>query len=161
MSILPGAATTVMTTLRIAVMGIVLTSCHGPAAIAQPTNYTTKDKKAIKLLESGGDCMRQRKWACAEADLKKAATIDPSFIEPRIYLAEMYEEQDRAAEAISYWTEVVAISPKYFPPAPLHLAELEFAAQRYDDAEKHYRLYLSNDDEPMRVAKARLGSAEL
>jgi outer membrane protein OmpA-like peptidoglycan-associated protein len=157
MSIIPGAATTRMTALRIAVLSTLLTSCHGPAAIAQPTNYTTKDKKAIKLYESGGDCMRQRKWACAEAELKKAAAIDPAFIEPRIYLAELFEQQDRSTEAIGRWNEVIAISPRYFPTAALHLAELEFAAQRYDDAEKHYRLYLANDDEPMRVAKARLG----
>ncbi len=146
-----------MTTLRSVVLGTILSSCHGPAAIAQPTNYTTKDKKAIKLYESGGDCMRQQKWSCAEADLKKAAAIDPAFIEPRIYLAEMYEAQDRPTDAITYWNEVIAISPRYFPPAPLHLADLEFASQRYDDAEKHYRLYLSNDDEPMRVARAKLG----
>src|SRR6188768_1933438 len=75
--------------LRIAVL--LLATHHSPLATQAQVNYTTKDKRAIKLYESGGDCMRQRKWACAEEDLKKAADQDPSFIEPRIYLAEMYE----------------------------------------------------------------------
>jgi len=44
-----------------------------PGAFAQPGSYTTTDKRAIKLYESGGDCMRQRKWACAQEDLEKAA----------------------------------------------------------------------------------------
>ncbi|MBL7986078.1 MAG: hypothetical protein JNM91_13820, partial [Flavobacteriales bacterium] len=72
---------------------------------AQPGLYSSKDKKAIKLYESGADCMRQRRWACAEEDLKKAAAQDPVFIEPRIYLAEMFEEQDRPLDAITYWNE--------------------------------------------------------
>ena len=62
-------------------------------APAQPGNYTTTNKHAIKLYESGADCMRLRKWVCAASDLKKAAEADPKFIEPRIYLAEMYEEE--------------------------------------------------------------------
>ena len=142
-----------------AVLGSVLLAaiCLLPAPINAQVNYTTKDKRAIKLYESGGDCMRQRKWACAEEDLKKAAAQDPAFIEPRIYLAEMYEGQDKPTESMAAWDEVLAISPKYFAPASLHQAELQFAAGKYDDAEKNYRLYLSVDDEPQRKARALLG----
>jgi tetratricopeptide (TPR) repeat protein len=137
---------------------VVAAYCHCllPTLQAQ-VNYTTKDKRAIKLYKSGGDCMRQRKWACAEEDLKKAAAQDPAFIEPRIYLAEMYEGQDKPMESMAAWDEVLAISPKYFAPASLHQAELQFAAGKYDDAEKNYRLYLSVDDEPQRKARALLG----
>jgi outer membrane protein OmpA-like peptidoglycan-associated protein len=142
-----------------AVLGGVLLAaiCLLPAPISAQVNYTTKDKRAIKLYESGGDCMRQRKWACAEEDLKKAAAQDPAFIEPRIYLAEMYEEQDNPEGSMAAWDEVLAISPKYFAPASLHQAELQFTAGKYDDAEKNYRLYLSVDDDPQRKARALLG----
>lgn len=143
------------TALRIAVL--LLATHHSPLTAQAQVNYTTKDKRAIKLYESGGDCMRQRKWACAEEDLKKAAAQDPAFIEPRIYLAEMYEEQGKSTESMAAWDEVLAISPRYFSPASLHQAELQFAAQKYDDAEKNYRLYLSVDDEPQRKARALLG----
>jgi len=128
-----------------------------PGAFAQPGSYTTTDKRAIKLYESGGDCMRQRKWACAQEDLEKAAKQDPSFIEPRILLAEMYEQQDKATDAMAAWNEVLAISPKYFKPAALHQAELQFTAGKYDDAEKNYRLYLTLDDDPLRKSRALLG----
>lgn len=132
--------------------------CLLPArAQAQPGSYTTTDKKAIKLYESGGDCMRQRKWACAQEDLTKAAAQDPAFIEPRILLAETYEQMDKPAEAIAAWDQVLAISPKYFKSAALHQAELQFTAGKYDDAEKNYRLYLTLDDEPVRKARALLG----
>jgi len=134
-----------------------LTTCHLPLTTQAQINYTTKDKRAIKLYESGGDCMRQRKWACAEEDLKKAAAQDPAFIEPRIYLAEMYEQQDKSPEAMAYWSEVLGISAQYFKPASLHQAELQFGAGKYDEAEKNYRLYLSVDDEPQRKARALLG----
>ena len=136
---------------------VTLSTFHVPLTTQAQVNYTTKDKRAIKLYESGGDCMRQRKWACAEEDLKKAAAQDPAFIEPRIYLAEMYEEQGKPTESMAAWDEVLAISPKYFAPASLHQAELQFAAQKYEDAEKNYRLYLSVDDEPQRKARALLG----
>lgn len=133
----------------------VIMCCTGLAAAAQ--NYTTANKKAIKLYESGADCMRQRKWDCAATDLKKAAEQDAAFIEPRIYLAEMYEEQGKTAEAMGMYAQVLAISPRYFPPATLHLAELEFAAQRFDEAEKHYKQFLALDDDELRVGRARLG----
>lgn len=131
----------------------------GAPALAQPTNYTTSDKKAIKLYESGGECLRQRKWSCAESDLKRAAELDPRFIEPRIYLAEMYEERGLSGQAMDYYGQVVAISPRYFTPASLHLAELEFTVGRYDDAEKHYRLFLDVDGDPVRKQRAEHGIA--
>lgn len=140
-------------------LALVVLGCGGAPALAQPTNYTTSDKKAIKFYESGGECLRQRKWGCAETDLKRAAELDPRFIEPRIYLAEMYEERGLSGQAMDYYGQVVAISPRYFTPASLHLAELEFTAGRYDDAEKHYRLFLDVDGDPVRKQRAERGLA--
>ena len=55
---------------------------------AQLRDYSTKDKKAIKLYEEGLDCTHQRDWNCAEARLSKAAGFDDHFVEPRFALAE-------------------------------------------------------------------------
>lgn len=140
-------------------LALVVLGSGAVPALAQPTNHTTSDKKAIKLYESGGECLRQRKWSCAETDLKRAAALDPRFIEPRIYLAEMYEERGLSGQAMDYYGQVVAISPRYFTPAALHLAELEFTAGRYDDAEKHYRLSLDVDGDPVRKQRAEHGLA--
>ncbi|MFT3885835.1 MAG: OmpA family protein [Flavobacteriales bacterium] len=128
-----------------------------PPAKAQFGNYTTTDKRAIKLYESGSECMRMQKWACAESDLKKACEADPHFIEPRITLAELYEAQGKDADAIKRYGEAVSISPRYFTPASLHLADLEFKGGQYDAAERDYKTFIGLETDPLRLARARLG----
>ncbi len=126
---------------------------------AQGVRYTTADKKAIKFYESGAECMRLRKWSCAEGDLKKAASADPRFIEPRIYLAEMYEQRNMTKEAMALYHEVLAIDPAYFPPASLHLAELELAQGMYGQARKHFAMAKELDRDPDRKRRAAQGLA--
>ncbi|HEX2617187.1 MAG TPA: OmpA family protein [Flavobacteriales bacterium] len=139
------------------VLALCLFLCTAVPALAQFGNYTTTDKRAIKLYESGSDCMRQQKWSCAESDLKKACEADPKFIEPRITLAELYEMQGKDADAIKWYGEAVTISPRYFGPASLHLAELEFKNAQYDAAERDYKTFLDIETDPVRVARAKLG----
>lgn len=129
------------------------------AVQAQPGRYTTTNGKAIKLYESGAECMRTRKWDCAEGNLKKAAAEDPKFIEPRIYLGEMYEQRNMPVEAMAVYREVLAIDPAYFPPAALHLAELELGQGLYDEARKHFALAKQYDKDPHRRQRAARGIA--
>ncbi|MEO5585662.1 MAG: OmpA family protein [Flavobacteriales bacterium] len=133
--------------------------CHLPTAQAQSSNYTSTDKKAIKLYEKGAECMRLQDWSCAENGLKKAAAADPKFIEPRIYLGEMYEQRSMPKEAMAMYGEVVAINPRFFPPASLHLADLEIAAGDYAGARKHYAMAKDLDSDPQRRQRASLGIA--
>ncbi|MEO7081801.1 MAG: tetratricopeptide repeat protein, partial [Flavobacteriales bacterium] len=137
------------------VAGLFLT---GPVQ-AQSTKYTTTDKKAIKFYESGAECMRLKKWDCAESGLKKAAAADPSFIEPRIYLGEMYEQRGMLKEALAVYGEVVAINPGYFPPATLHLAELEMSQGMYAEARKHFAMVQQVDRDAQRKQRAARGLA--
>lgn len=126
---------------------------------AQGVRYTTTDTRAIKYYESGAECMRLRKWSCAEGDLKKAALADLRFIEPRIYLAEMYEQRNMTKEAMALYHEVLAIDPAYFPPASLHLAELELAQGMYGQARKHFAMAKELDRDPDRKRRAAQGLA--
>ncbi len=128
-------------------------------SFAQPTNYTSKDKKAIKHYESGAECMRLQQWGCAESGLKKAAEADPAFIEPRIYLGEMNEQRGNATEAIRWYKEAVAINKGYFPPALLHLADIEMGLGSYAEAEGHYKAYIEVERDKERIARAKLGLA--
>lgn len=137
----------------------VLCSFLLPAVHAQSGNYTSTDKKAIKLYEKGAECMRLQDWSCAENGLKKAAAEDPKFIEPRIYLGEMYEQRNMPKEAMAVYGEVVAINPRFFPPAALHLADLEIAAGDYAGARKHYAMAKDLDGDPQRRQRAALGIA--
>ncbi|MBL0126657.1 MAG: PD40 domain-containing protein [Flavobacteriales bacterium] len=127
---------------------------HGSA---QPGAYSTQDKSAIKKYEAGVACMNLQRFECAQSEFTKAAAADPKFVEPRLMLAEMAEQQDHDADAIRYYREVMAISPRFFPSAQLHLADLEFRSGQYAEAEKNYRAYLEKEQEPQRKARARLG----
>ncbi|MFN6117305.1 MAG: OmpA family protein [Flavobacteriales bacterium] len=126
-------------------------------AHAQPGGYSTTDKKAIKQYESGVECMRQQRAACARSEFTKAAEADERFVEPRIMLAEIAEQEGNDAEAIRYYREVMSIAPRFFPVAQLHLADLEFRSGQYTEAERNYKGYLEKEQEPQRKARARLG----
>ncbi|MEZ4788855.1 MAG: OmpA family protein [Flavobacteriales bacterium] len=126
-------------------------------ASAQPGSYSSTDKGAIKRYESGRDCMGQRRWDCAESEFTKAADADAQFIEPRIMLAEIAEQKGENAVAMTRYREVMAINPRFFPVAQLHLADLEFRAGDYSAAEKNYSAYMKQEEEPQRKARAKLG----
>lgn len=131
--------------------------CLLQPAFAQPGGYSTTDKTAIKRYESGSDCMRARKWECAESEFTKAADADPNFVEPRIMLAEIAEQQGKDDVAIQRYREVIAAAPNFFPVGRLHLADLEFKRGDYDQAEKNYKAYIAQEEEPLRKARAKLG----
>lgn len=136
---------------------LLVACCLLPSAFAQPSQYTTTDKGAIKRYESGRDCMGLRKWECAESEFNKAAEADPKFIEPRIMLAEIAEQKGQSEMAMVRYREVMAIDPGFFPAAQLHLADLEFKAGHYGEAQTNYEGFLKQEQEPQRKARAKLG----
>lgn len=138
-------------------MMVLAANCLLSTAYGQPGGYSTQDKGAIKKYEAGVECMRQQRYECAKNELTKAAAADPKFVEPRIVLAQMAEDMGEDEEAMRYYREVVDISPRFFPSAFLHLADLEFVGGQYGEAEKHYQVYLELEQEPQRRARARLG----
>lgn len=143
---------------RILCLAVALTAhCLLPTANCQPGGYSSQDKKAIKLYESGSTCMQQRRFDCAKSDFLKAANADARFVEPRIMLAEIAEMEGKDAEAIMRYREVMSIAPRFFPSAQLHLADLEIRGGQYAEAEKNYKGYLEKEQEPQRKARARLG----
>lgn len=125
-------------------------------ALAQ-RGYSSTNSKAIKAYESGVECLRLRKWECAESEFLKAAKADERFVEPRLMLAELKEGQGKAPEAIAYYREVMALAPRLHPVAQLHLADLEFATGQYAAAEKNYTAFLEKEQDPLRKSRARLG----
>ncbi|MBK7752093.1 MAG: PD40 domain-containing protein [Flavobacteriales bacterium] len=153
-----GCRLSVAPSLRLLMVGV-LTTISGQLSTvqAQPGSYTTKETKAIKLYQDGLEHMHARKWDAAEADLKKAAAFDDRFVEPRFALAELNDLRGNDAEAMKYYREALVISPRYFPNAYLHLADIEFRNQDFTAAEQHYKAYLELEEEPVRRRRARLG----
>lgn len=138
--------------LLIALCGLLALSVQ-----AQSRRYSSQDGKAIKLYEQALENMRQQKWQAAESDLKRAIGLDERFVEPRFALAELYADQGRSAQAITAYREALALSPRFFPNAYLHLAELEFRDQQYTAAEQHYGEFMKLSDDAVRRARAELG----
>jgi len=136
---------------------VVLLNLLPGLSFGQPGGYSTSDKGAIKRYESGVACMQQRKMECAFNEFSKAAQADERFVEPRIMLAEIAEQRGEDDEAITRYREVMAIAPRFFPTAQLHLADLEFRTGQYAQAEQNYRGYLDKEQDPQRKARARLG----
>lgn len=132
-------------------------TCLLPTAFAQPGGYSSQDKGAIKRYENGSECMRMQKWECAESEFAKAADADPSFVEPRIMLAEIAQRKGQDEVAMTRYREAITINPRFFPVAQLHLADLEFKAGQYPAAEKNYAAYMKQEEEPQRKARAKLG----
>lgn len=128
-----------------------------PAAQAQAIRYSTTDKKAIKAYEAGVECMKTRRWSCAENEFSKAASADPRFVEPRLMLAELADGQGKDDDAIKYYREALEIAPRFHPVAQLHLADIEFRTGQYDAAERNYKAFLEKEMDPQRKDRARLG----
>src|SRR5690606_2397394 len=61
------------------------------------------------------------------------------------------------AQAITRYREALAIAPRLFPTAQLHLADLEFRSGEYDAARKNYEAFLQKEFDPQRKARALLG----
>ena len=133
---------------------VLIFSCLGSWSRAQ---YTTENKSAIKRYEAGSECMRMRKWDCAESEFNKAAAADEKFAEPRLMLAEMHEMRGEDDKAITRYREALAAAPRLFPTAQLHLAELEFRKGMYAEARKNYEAFLQKEHDPQRKERARLG----
>ena len=132
-------------------------ACLLPAAMAQPGMYSTQDKKAIKVYEEALECLHMQQFGCAESNLKKAMTLDAAFVEPRFTLAELYDMQGKEAEAMTAYREALAKSPRFFPNAYLHLADIEFRNQQYGAAEQHYGEFIALNEDPVREQRAKLG----
>lgn len=126
-------------------------------ALAQSIRYSTENKKAIKSYEAGIECMKSRRWSCAENEFTKAANADPKFVEPRLMLAELMEGQGKDEAAIGYYRGALTIAPRFHPVAQLHLADIEFRTGQYEAAERNYKAFLEKEMDPLRKDRARLG----
>ena len=131
--------------------------CLFSAASAQPGGYSSRDNKAIKVYQEALECMHTQEWGCVESNLKKAMKLDEAFIEPRYSLAEMYDMRGRDEEAMAAYRDALGRSPKFFPVAYLHLAEIEFRNQQFGAAEQHYTEFMQLNADPVRAQRARLG----
>ena len=96
--------------------------------------YSSGSKKAIRRFEQARKCYESKDDACAEESLLKAIKADDQFIEAYQMLAQLYYDQGRLEEAISYYAVTLEIDPEGNPEGYRLLAGLKLRTGDYKEA---------------------------
>lgn len=108
------------------------------AVSVRAQNYTTGDKKAIKLYEKGQTALYQGNGDEAVRCFEQALAVDGGFLEAHLMLAEWFFDTRKPDQARSHYRAVVDANPSFFPAAWLQLGKLELADGNYDKAESDF-----------------------
>lgn len=114
-----------------------ISSC---ATIAQ--NYTSTNKKAIKLFEEGYNLGMERKDDEALEKLKKAVEIDPDFGEPWWVMGQIYDERGELKNAIESYINALKVSKEKFADCYSFIGDIYFKTFNYGEAALAYENYL-------------------
>lgn len=124
----------------------------------QGQEYSTQNKKAIKLYERAMETLYQGKNDAAMNGLEQALQEDDGFLEAHLVLADLMSNIDIASmeengepsrhyrdEAKRHYRAVVESKRNFFAPAWVNLGKLELYDRNYDEAIKCFETYLELD----------------
>ncbi|MBR3959754.1 MAG: PD40 domain-containing protein [Bacteroidales bacterium] len=132
----------------------------------QGQEYSTQNKKAIKLYERAMETLYQGKNDAAMNGLEQALQEDDGFLEAHLVLADLMSNIDLASmeekgepsrhyrdeakrhyrdEAKRHYRAVVESKRDFFAPAWVNLGKLELYDRNYDEAIKCFETYLELD----------------
>lgn len=124
----------------------------------QGQEYSTQNKKAIKLYERAMETLYQGKNDAAINGLEQALQEDDGFLEAHLVLADLMSNIDLASmkengepsrhyrdEAKRHYRAVVEGKRDFFAPAWVNLGKLEMYDRNYDEAIKCFETYLELD----------------
>lgn len=125
---------------------------------AQGQEYSTQNKKAIKLYEKAMETLYQGKNDAAMNGFEQALKEDDAFLEAHLMLADLMMNIDLASmeengetsrhyrdEAKRHYRAVVESRRDFFTPAWVNLGKLELYDRNYDEAVKCFETYLELD----------------
>ena len=113
------------------------------ASFAQPkVDYTSKNKKAIKLYEAGLEAYNQRNNNLAVTFLTEAAEKDPAFVEAYILMSQVQNELGDVPAAIISLDKGMNINPRYFPNGFYFLGEMYMVEGNYKNAQTNFAEFL-------------------
>ena len=128
------------------------------AVCVQGQNYTSTNKKAIKLYEKGMETLYQGKNDAAMNDFEQALKEDNGFLEAHLILADLMSYVDLGKmeltgeparhyrdEAKRHYRAVVESNREFFTPAWVNLGKLELYDANYDVAIKCFETYFELD----------------
>ena len=124
----------------------------------QGQEYSTQNKKAIKLYERAMETLYQGKNDAAINGLEQALQEDDGCLEAHLVLADLMSNIDLASmkengepsrhyrdEAKRHYRAVVESKSDFFAPAWVNLGKLELYDRNYDEAIKCFETYLELD----------------
>jgi len=119
------------------------------ACKAQEKQYTSKNKKAIKLYEEGRNYYDMRNNDLAEVSFLQALEKDPAFAEAELLLAYVYTDKMDYDKAIEHYQKSIDIKFDMFPEAHASLGLLQLNKGEYEDAQTNFTNYLKFTGSPL------------
>lgn len=126
--------------------------------VVQGQEYSTQNKKAIKLYERAMETLYQGKNDAAINGLEQVLQEDDGFLEAHLVLADLMSNIDHVSmeengepsrhyrdEAKRHYRAVVESKRDFFAPAWVNLGKLELYDRNYDEAIKCFETYLELD----------------
>jgi len=123
------------------------------ASMTFAQQYSSKNKKAIKLFEEGMNAPRANKDQFGRENyqlgieiLNKAIDKDPTFWEAYLTAGEFAEFSNQLKLAVDYYEKALQINPNHSPTGSTHfyLGNLKFALGDYQGASTAMEIYLKN-----------------
>lgn len=145
----------IMRIIRVAVILFVLI---GSINTSSAQDYSTKNKKAIKIYEAAIQEYNLLYYDEACASLKSSIDKDPNFIEAHILLSQVYNELGQLDNSIESLENAVAINPNFFPNSFYFLGEMYLNKGDYVKARHRFITMLEyNPKDNMILSRSELG----
>jgi len=137
--------------------------CFSSSILAQ--EYATQSTVSAKVLSAYDEAFREssvNKFLSAEKNLLRALEKEPTFLDARILLGNVYYQQGKYTEAETEYESVLNTAPSYNYQVYYYLAIAEKKAKKYEEAAIHLRDFLNTDPAEKIKSRARghLKSAE-
>jgi len=131
-------------------------SCSTTAQYSK-TDYSTENKKAIKLYEEALAALDARKYDEAAALLTQAVGKDENFTDAHLVLGEVNLQLGNTAEAKENLETATRIEPRKFMAAYFYLGGIYISEMDYETAKKNLLIYTQNNpkESPM-TSRAQL-----
>lgn len=119
------------------VLFMALVSCKASAQ-----QYTTTNKKAIKLFEEGYQLGMERKDDEALKKLQQAVEVDPDFGEPYQIMGQIYQERKELKPAIESYLKAITVNKERFSVCYSFIGDIYFQTFLFEEAALAYSNYL-------------------
>ncbi|MES2274756.1 MAG: OmpA family protein [Bacteroidota bacterium] len=111
--------------------------------LAQPRQYSTTDKEAIKFFALANQAIDENLYDEAIQQLYKALKLDDKFVEAHSQLADVLRLKRNYKDAIPHYRAVIKLNPEYNRVIYLRLGEAEVNNAEYGTAKPNLDKYLS------------------